>query len=90
MTKLQQIESLLNLCEADLSRMHAIRQELQTIEANRKLLAAYYSEEYPKDYDTVRDTTEHLRILDQDSIWNVLDEQYQEKISLVKDLVNSI
>lgn len=90
MSKLQEKEKLLNQCEADLLRIQAIREELKTIEANRKILATYYTQEYPEDYDKAQDSNQHFRVLDQDSIWNVLDDQYREKIGLVKDIVGSI
>ncbi|WP_434353935.1 hypothetical protein VH441_02600 [Psychrobacter sp. HD31] len=90
MTKLAEKEHLLNQCEADLLRIQAIRDELRVIEANRKALEVYYTQEYAADYDNLQDTNQHFRVLDQDSIWNVLDDQYREKIGLVKDIVRSI
>lgn len=90
MNQLNEKERLLLQCEADLKRIRQIRDELITIESNRKELESYYRNQYPKDYETPENRTKHYRILDQDSIWNILDEQFGEKIKVLKLIIQSI
>lgn len=88
--RLQHIEQLLDQCERDLVVLQEIQQRLDSIEANRCLLDDYYRTEYRKDYDAADKHDGNYRILDQDSIWNVLQSQYQEKIKLIKTITKSI
>lgn len=90
MNRLQEKEKLLIQCEKDLKRMRDIHKEIKKIESNRKELGIYYSSQYVKDYEAPENRDENYRILDQDSIWNVLDEQYQEKIKIIKTIIQSI
>lgn len=90
MSQLQKNEDLLIECEKDLKRLIEISQEIQRIEGNRQKLDVYYKEQYIKDYEAHEHSAKHYRILDQDSVWNVLSEQYQEKIKIVKAIVKTI
>lgn len=83
-------EELLIQCEKDLNRLIEIHNELQTIESNREILNEYYKNEYPKNYNDPEKNMTHYRFLNEDSIWNVLDDQYQEKIKIIKTIVKSI
>lgn len=83
-------EELLIQCEKDLNRLIEIHNELQTIESNRKILNEYYKNGYPQDYSNSEKNIPQYRFLNEDSIWNVLDEQYQEKIRIIKTIVKSI
>lgn len=89
-TRLQNIEELLDECEKDLEVLHEIQEQLVSVEANRKLLDDYYRTQYMEDYDEAEKLSRSYRILDQDSIWNVLQSQYQEKIKLIKIITKSI
>lgn len=88
--RLQQIVELLEQCEKDLEVLQEIQERLVSIEATRCLLDEYYRSEYRNDYDATDKHDGSYRILDQDSIWNVLQSQYQEKIKLIKIITKSI
>lgn len=90
MNRLQKKEKLLQQCEKDFIRLQEIYKDIQRIESNRKQLEIYYQSEYIKDYETFQNSTEKYKILNQDSIWNVLSDQYQEKINIVKTIIQSI
>lgn len=84
------MEALLLQCEKDLKKLRSFEKEFKTIEANRKALEKYYSTSYLKDYEKHQKNPENIRVLDQDSIWNVLSNQYNEKIKLLKVVMKSI
>ncbi len=88
--RLEEIESLLFKCEKDVKRLNKIKKELKKIEQNRKKLAFYYDKEYMKDFDNAKNFDRDYAMLDEDSIWNVLTDEYQRKVEIVKFLVKSI
>ena len=90
MERLKETEALLEQCEIDLKRLKVLRRELKSIENNRKNLNKYYEECYMSDYDEFSEIASDFRILDQDSIWNVLAEQNEEKIKILKSLILTI
>lgn len=90
MSRLQKTEELLLQCEKGLARIKEIRAELRVIETNRAKLADYYQSQYKEDYESANRSEHHYRILDQDSIWNVLDDQYREKINLLKEIAQTL
>lgn len=83
-------EQLLKQCEKDAERLQAMAQELQQIEAQRKILARYYDTQYLQDVDELSATHPGSPLLNQDSIWNVLEAQYHSKIELLKTITASI
>ncbi len=90
MERLKEIEALLIQCEEDLKKIRKFQKEFKEIEANRKQLDEYYKNQYMADYENHSNEETTYRILNQDSIWNVLSDQYQEKINLLKSVVKSI
>ncbi|MBS9782885.1 MAG: DUF4298 domain-containing protein [Arcobacter sp.] len=90
MQRLEEIEKLLFECEKDAKRLTKIKKELKKIEQNRKKLASYYDEDYMKDFDNAKNFSRDYAMLDEDSIWNVLTDEYQRKIEIVKFLVKAI
>ncbi len=90
MKRLEKIEKLLFKCEKDVKRLVKIKKELKQIEANRKKLANYYDTDYMKDMDDAKNQVRDYAVLDEDSIWNVLTDEYQTKLELVKFLVKSL
>lgn len=90
MKRLDDTEKLLMQCEKDLERMEQIRKEMKQIESNRKELQAYYDNHYLKDYNAFGKKGKRYKCLNQDSIWNVLTDQYNTKIKLLKVLIKSI
>lgn len=90
MDRIKKTENLLIQCEKDLKTLKEIHKEIKKIELNRKKLDSYYSNEYPQDYDTYANKKESYRVLNQDSVWNVLTEQYDEKIKICKTIIKSI
>lgn len=90
MNSLQEKEELLVQCENDLKKIREIHKEIKKIESNRVELHDYYLNQYIKDYEAPQNKGCFLRILDQDSIWNVLDDQYRAKINLIQTIIKSI
>ncbi len=90
MKRLQEIEKLLFECEKDAKRLEIIKKELEQIELNRKRLDEYYENDYMKDFDNAENLDRPYAMLDEDSIWNVLTDEYQRKIEIIKFLVKSI
>lgn len=90
MNRLKETEELLIQCEKDFKRLQKIHKEIKRIELNRKKLNEYYNNQYLKDYDELSNLSKNYRILNQDSIWNVLTDQYNQKIKLLKTLTKSI
>lgn len=83
-------EQLLLQCEQDLLELKAIKKKISAIEERRASLASYYKTSYQYDYEAHTNSENHYRILDQDSIWNVLQDQYALKIELIKSLAKSL
>lgn len=90
MKRIIEAEGLLIQCENDLKRLKKIHKELKKIESNRKKLNHYYEVHYLNDYDAHSAQEEHYKVLDQDSIWNVLNEQYNQKMTIVKKIIASL
>lgn len=88
--RIEETESLLIQCEKDLKKLKKLQKEIKKIEANRKKLNEYYNNQYIKDYDKYSNSQKNYRILNQDSIWNVLTDQYNEKIKILKNIIKSI
>ncbi len=90
MKRVENAERLLEQSEKDLKRMQEITNELKAIEKNRVALDKYYTEHYMDDYEKYENQCLGYRVLDQDSIWNVLIGQYEEKKILLKDIIKTI
>lgn len=90
MNRLQKTEDLLVQCEKDLKKLKAFQKELKKIEKNRIALDEYYKNQYDKDYEKHSNSDSNYRILNQDSIWNVISDQYYEKIKLLKSITKSL
>lgn len=90
MKRLEKTDELLNQCEKDLKELKKIHKKLRKIENNRKELNKYYNNQYIKDYDEHAKSSNNFRILDQDSIWNVLTDQYNEKIKILKSITKNL
>ncbi len=88
--RIQEAQKLLEKCEKDLLRMEQINKELKKIEKNRVALDEYYSDYYMEDYEQNEQESSVPRVLDQDSIWNVLTGQYEEKKILLKNIIKTI
>ncbi len=88
--KIDKVEKLLIQCEEDLKKLQELHKEFKSIEANRKKLDNYYKDQYLADYDRYANEDAKYRVTDQDSIWNVLSDQYNEKIKLLKTITQSI
>lgn len=88
MKRLEETEKLLIQCEKEAKELREIHKRIKEIEKNLKKLGDYYDNQYLKDFEQFPD--EKYGILDEDSIWNVLTEQYQEKIAISKTIINSI
>ncbi|MDD3787831.1 MAG: DUF4298 domain-containing protein [Petrimonas sp.] len=90
MDRIKETEKLLILCEQDLKKIKQFHKELKQMEVNRKALDDYYKNQYMQDYEKHSDSSKDSRVIDQDSIWNVLSDQYNEKINLLKTIIKSI
>ncbi len=90
MERLKETEALLAQCETDLKKLKKLQKEFKAIEANRKKLDNYYKNQYMADYNEFADSNVSYRILDQDSVWNVLNDQYYEKIKFIKSIIQTI
>lgn len=88
--RIEETEGLLIQCEEDLKKLKNLQKELKKIEVNRKKLNEYYNNQYLKDYDKYSNSQKNYKILNQDSIWNVLTDQYNEKIKILKNIIKSI
>ncbi len=87
--RLEKTEKLLKQCQQDVQRLETIQKEIKTIEKRRKQLDSYYENQYLKDIELPK-KFQNYGILDEDSIWNVLTDQYGIKIKLLKTLIKSI
>ena len=87
---LKNTEKLLEQCEKDLNRLRDIFIEIKKLEDNQDKLVEYYETNYMVDVENPKLKNEKYRVLDQDSIWNVLDDLRYEKIQLIKILAKSI
>lgn len=90
MDRIEKIEKLLIQCEKNLEELKEIHKTIKKVESNREKLNEYYGNQYLKDYDELSDSKKNYRALDQDSIWNVLNDQYHEKIKILKTVIKSI
>lgn len=90
MERIEEKEKLLIQCEKDLIKLKQIHTELKKIEVNRKKLNAYYENDYMQDYEEFANKDSNFNVLNQDSIWNVPNDQYYEKIKISKTIINSI
>lgn len=90
MERIEETEKLLVQCEKDFKKLKQIHKELKRIELNRKKLNAYYDNDYMQDYEKFANSGSNFKVLNQDSVWNVLSDQYYEKIKISKTIINSI
>lgn len=90
MDRIKEAEKLLIQCEEDLKTLQTLHKQFKAIEINRKALDDYYKTHYLADYDQYANSAQSYRALDQDSIWNVLSDQYYEKIKLLKTITKAI
>lgn len=90
MNRINKMEELLIQCEDDFKQLKKIHKKIKKIEKNRKELNAYYRNEYIKDYEEFANAKSNYKVLNQDSVWNVLSDQYNEKIKILKTIINSI
>ncbi len=88
--RIQEAQILLEQCEKDLKRMEKIHEELKQIEENRLTLETYYSTYYMEDYEAYENKSSAPSVLDQDSIWNVLVGEFEEKKLLLKNVANTL
>lgn len=89
-TRVEKAQQLLEQCETDLQKLYKIKKQLKKIDNNRSKLAAYYRDHYLDDYQQFANHSPSFRALDQDSIWNVIEEQYNAKLKLVKAIVKTL
>lgn len=90
MKKLDKIESLLEQCEKDVIMLNQFSKELGKIDKRLTKLRKYYHTDYREDYDKYGNTLGKYRILDQDSIWNVLAAQHAERLIILKSIVKDL
>lgn len=90
MPNIQNIEALLNKCEADLEKISQFNNDLEAIESNIKQLKEYYQEQYLLDVEKYKNSDKHYKALNQDSIWNVLEEQHEQKKQILKKIIDTI
>lgn len=90
MQSIQKIEALLNKCEADLEIIVQFNNDLATIQSNIQQLKDYYQEQYLLDVEKHKNSNKHYKALNQDSIWNVLEEQHNQKKQILKKIVDAI
>lgn len=90
MKHLDKIEQLLTQCEQDLAKLTRFNEQLPKFEQNIQQLSHYYQTQYLKDVDNHQQSNRHYRILDQDSIWNTIEQQHQEKINILKTIINKL
>lgn len=90
MNRIEETEQLLVQCEKDLKALKRLHKNIKAIESNRKALDGYYKNHYMADYEKYSNSSQNYRVLNQDSIWNVLNDQYFEKIKLLKTIIRSI
>lgn len=90
MNRVEKAEKLLIRCEKDLEKLIKFEKDLIRMEKNRAELLQYYDEFFMEDYLEYEDKPFRPNVLDQDSIWNVLTGIYQQKIVLLKYLINNL
>lgn len=85
-----EMEAKLRECEADLNTLINFNDAMERINENIKTLSDYYSNEYRSDYEDIDKFDKYYDVLNQDSIWNVMSDQYNQKISLLKKIAASL
>lgn len=90
MKAIEKTEALLNECEADLQKIIQFNKDIEIIERNIKQLKAYYQEQYLLDIEKYKNSNKHYKALNQDSIWNVLEEQHEQKKQILKKIIDAI
>lgn len=85
-----EMEAKLKQCEADLESLIEINHKMERINENIKILSEYYTTKYRDDYENIDKFEKHYDILNQDSIWNVISDQYNQKIALIKKIAASL
>lgn len=90
MKAIEKTEALLNECEADLQKIIQFNKDIEIIEHNLKQLKEYYQEQYLLDIEKYKNSNKHYKALNQDSIWNVLEEQHEQKKQILKKIIDAI
>lgn len=90
MERLEQMENTLLKCEKELEEIKSFYKKFKNIEKHRKILEEYYKKQYLSDYEKYRNADKNYKILNQDSIWNVLESQYNEKVRLLKKITKTL
>lgn len=84
-----QMEERLLQAEADAKFLRDVNKRLKKIDKNADELIAYSYSEWLDDYNDFSSDT-HYRILEQDPLFNAIQDIYEEKIRLLKQIVKKI
>lgn len=92
--KIQRMNALLEQAEKQILTIQKIVEELQESDKVVQELSDYYtSDDYMTDIDEFLESKEPLKtepIFSEDRPWNAINDYYEEKINLMKQLVNSL
>lgn len=90
MKRIVEYENLLARCEQDFEKLKSFNAELEKMEKNIQKLTTYYQKHYDKDVKKYRDSSTRYRVLDEDSIWNLINDRYREVLKTLKVIVKNI
>lgn len=89
---LDEMENRLICAEKDLKDLKKFSKRIKEINKNLTELVTYYHTDWLEDYKKYAEKKEnnYPRVLSEDSIWDVSREHYDEKIKLIKTLINAV
>lgn len=87
---ISEAEKLYQQAKKDLDYLQKVNQELKKIHQNTTLLSQYYQKEWLQHYDQMKNNKQPSEIINEDAIWNALTDQHQEKIKILKNIINHL
>lgn len=84
-----EIEEYLLRAEKDLKEVKRFGKRLKEIDKNLRKLSTYYHTDWLEDIDNYNGK-HHYKMMEEDAIWNTTQEHYEQKLRLLKTLINAI
>lgn len=87
-----EMEGRLIQAEKDLKEVKKFAKRIKEINKNLSKLVTYYHTDWLDDYDKYSEKKKgkNRKILGQDSIWDVSQEHYEQKIKIMKTLITAV
>lgn len=84
------MQARLEQAQKDIAYLKSVNKAFKKIEKNKKALTGYYYKEWMKDYEKSGEMQQHYQILNQDSLFEAIQDLYYEKLALLKSITKDL